>query len=88
MCTLVPRSSNCSTASSADGRLSGRITKEEVEEKAIMEVEEERERRRGEWRSMRGLFRLNTIPPLVDTFKVSLLETTWVEKIKIKVGSD
>ena len=79
VCTLVPRSSNCSTASSADGRLSGRITKEEVEEKAIMEVEEERERRRGEWSSMRGLFRLNTIPPLVDTFKVSLLETTWVE---------
>ena len=40
---------------------------------------EERERRRGEWRSIRGLFKLNTTPPLVDTFKVSLLDTTLIK---------
>ena len=79
VCTLVPRSSSCSTASSADGRLSGRMTK--VEAGKAREVEE-RERRRGEWRSIRGLFKLNTIPPLVDTFKVSLLDTTLIANVK------
>ena len=49
-----------------------------------MEVDE-RERRSGEWRSMSGLFKLKTIPPLVDTFKVSLLETTWIENVKDKI---
>ena len=53
------------------------MTKEEAEK--AREVEEEMDLRRGEWRSMRDLFRLNTIPPLVDTFKVSLLETTWLK---------
>ena len=37
---------------------------------------------------MRDLFRLNTIPPLVDTFKVSLLETTLIENVRDKVGWD
>ena len=40
-------------------------------------VELKKDLRRGEWRSMSVLFTLNTIPPLVDTFRVSLLETTW-----------
>ena len=52
-----------------------------VEEGKAREVEE-RERRRGEWRSIRGLFKLNTIPPLVDTFKVSLLDTTLIANVK------
>ena len=40
-------------------------------------VELKRDLKRGEWRSMSVLFTLNTIPPFVDTFRVSLLETTW-----------
>ena len=40
-------------------------------------VELKRDLKRGEWRSMSVLFTLNTIPPFVETFRVSLLETTW-----------
>ena len=40
-------------------------------------VELKRDLKRGEWRSMSVLFTLKTIPPFVDTFRVSLLETTW-----------
>ena len=40
-------------------------------------IELTKDLKRGEWRSMRDLFTLNTIPPFVDTFRVSLLETTW-----------
>ena len=39
-------------------------------------VELKRDLKRGEWRSMSVLFTLNTIPPFVDTFRVSLPETT------------
>ena len=41
------------------------------------EVKLKKDLKRGEWRSMRVLFTLKTIPPFVDTFRVSLLETTW-----------
>ena len=40
-------------------------------------VELKKDLKRGEWRSMSVLLTLNTIPPFVDTFRVSLLETTW-----------
>ena len=40
-------------------------------------VDLKKDLKRGEWRSMSVLFTLNTIPPFVDTFRVSLLETTW-----------
>ena len=59
------------------------MTKEEAEKER--EVEEEMDLRRGEWRSMRGLFKLNTIPPFVDTFKVSLLETTCMKISRTKL---
>ena len=40
-------------------------------------IELTKDLKRGEWSSMSVLFTLNTIPPFVDTFRVSLLETTW-----------
>ena len=40
-------------------------------------VDLKKDLKRGEWRSMSVLLTLNTIPPFVDTFKVSLLDTTW-----------
>ena len=40
-------------------------------------VDLKKDLKRGEWRSMSVLFTLSTIPPFVDTFRVSLLETTW-----------
>ena len=40
-------------------------------------VDLKKDLKRGEWRSMSVLFTLSTIPPFVDTFRVSLLDTTW-----------
>ena len=73
--------------------MSGKIKREELASELVDEldkdlkikkyqvarqvVELKKNLKRGEWRSMSVLFTLNTIPPFVDTFRVSLLETTW-----------
>ena len=46
-------------------------------------VDLKKDLKRGEWRSMSVLFTLSTIPPFVDTFRVSLLETTWRERAEV-----
>ena len=72
--------------------MSGKIKREELASELVDEldkdlkikkyqvarqvVELKKDLKRGEWRSMSVLFTLNTIPPFVDTFRVSLLETT------------